>query len=84
MSRIPAPSGNQSEPGTFEICLRGHLDSRWAARLGVPSLIHASDGTTILRGIVEDQAVVHGLLQRVRDLGLPLISVLHIDPDQSK
>ena len=84
MSKTPKAPQNQHEPGTYEICLRGHLDARWAARLGVPDLTHESEGTTILRGIAEDQAVLHGLLQRVRDLGLPLISVLHIDPDQSK
>lgn len=84
MSKIPTQPANRPEPGTFEICIRGHLDSRWAARFGVPSLTHESNGTTILRGIMEDQAVLHGLLQRVRDLSLPLISVTHIDPDPSK
>jgi hypothetical protein len=69
-------------PGTYEIRVRGHLDHRWADRLGVPSLTHESDGTTILRGIADDQAALHGLLQRIRDLGLPLISVIHLDADR--
>jgi hypothetical protein len=81
MSKTPA--GDRHEPGTYEIRLRGHLDARWASRLGVPGLTHESDGTTILRGIVDDQAALHGLLQRIRDLGLPLISVIRFDSDQS-
>lgn len=73
---------DRNEPGTYEIRLRGHLDARWADRLDVPSLSHDSDGTTLMRGIAADQAALHGLLQRIRDLGLPLVSVLHVDPDQ--
>ncbi|MDB5542323.1 MAG: hypothetical protein JWQ89_4050 [Devosia sp.] len=69
--------------GTYEIRLRGHLDHRWADRLGVPEITHESDGTSILRGIADDQSALHGLLQRVRDLGLQLVSVIHFDPDRS-
>lgn len=83
MSEQQAKPADQHEPGTYEIRLRGHLDSRWAARLGVPSLSHEGDGTTVLRGITADQAALHGLLQWIRDLGLPLISVIHIDPGPS-
>lgn len=72
---------DRNEPGTYEIRLRGHLDARWADRLDVPSLSHDSDGTTLMRGIAADQAALHGLLQRIRDLGLPLVSVIHIDSD---
>ena len=46
-------------------------------------LSHASDGTTILSGPVVDQAALHGLLSKVRDLGLPLLSVVHIGPEQA-
>jgi hypothetical protein len=84
MSEGPAGPIDQHESETYEICFRGHLDSRWAARLGVPGLTHESDGTTILRGIVADQAALHGLLQRVRDLGLMLVSVIRIGSDQSR
>ncbi|HZY49374.1 MAG TPA: hypothetical protein VFE64_06310 [Devosia sp.] len=66
---------------TYEIRLRGHLDGRWAERLGISELTQDPDGTTVLSGIAADQAVLHGLLQRIRDLGLPLISVLRIDPN---
>lgn len=67
-------------PETYEIRLRGHLDGRWTEQLGIPSLSHETDGTTVLAGIAADQAALHGLLQRIRDLGLPLISVLRISP----
>jgi hypothetical protein len=46
------------------------------------SLSHESDGTTILQGPLVDQAALHGLLRKVRDVGLPLVSVIHVEPDQ--
>ena len=75
------PPANLPETGTYEIRLRGHLDPRWAARLAVPNLTHEPDGTTTLRGIAGDQAALHGLLQRVRDLGLTLVSVIRVGSD---
>jgi hypothetical protein len=78
MSDPPTTPIEAHEVETYEICLRGRLDVRWAARLDVPSLTHETDGTTILRGIAADQAALHGLLQRVRDLGLTLVSVVRM------
>ena len=78
----PAQPPEQPDPVTYQICVRGHLDTGWAARLSVPSLTHETDGTTIL-GIAADQAALHGLLQRVRDLGLTLVSVIRIDQGAS-
>jgi hypothetical protein len=80
MSDPPNKPTAQHAPGTYEIRLDGHLDARWAARLDVPSLAHEAGGTTILRVIAADQAALHGLLHRIRDLALPLISVVRIDP----
>ena len=74
--------GGQHSAETYEISLRGHLDESWADRLGVPGLTHEADGTTTLSGVSVDQAALHGLLQRIRDLGLPLISVNRIRPDR--
>jgi hypothetical protein len=59
----------------YEIRLTGRLDARWAAWFDGMSLSTESDGTTVLTGPVTDQAALHGLLRRVRDLGLPLVSV---------
>ena len=70
------------EDGTYEIRIRGHLDARWVTTLGVSELTHDTDGTTVLRSNAVDQPALHGLLQRIRDLSLPLLSVVRIDPDQ--
>ncbi len=61
-------------PG-YEVRLAGHLDGHWATWFGGVTLVHEEDGTTTLRGIVADQAELHGLLAKVRDLGATLISV---------
>jgi hypothetical protein len=82
MSRTTQTPGGQHSAETYEIRIGGHLDESWADRLGVPGLTHLADGTTTLSGISADQAALHGLLQRIRDLGLPLISVNRIPPDQ--
>src|SRR5260370_7297789 len=74
-------TGHHHSPGRYEIRLRGHLDSRWAAWFDGLSLTNESDGTTIIYGPVVDQAALYGLLQKVRDLGLPLVSVTPAEPD---
>jgi hypothetical protein len=68
------------EAGRYEIRVKGHLESRWAAWFDGMRLTKESDGTTSIRGPVTDQAALHGLLQRLRDTGLPLISVTQLDP----
>ena len=59
----------------YEIRVDGHLGTRWAAWFDGLSITSDDDGTTVLRGSVVDQAALHGLLQRLRDLGIPLISL---------
>ncbi|GAB3526759.1 hypothetical protein [Arthrobacter monumenti] len=66
----------------YEIRVKGHLDSRWAAWFGGMSLTNEEDGTTTIAGPITDQADLHGLLQKVRDVGLPLVSVIAVAPDQ--
>jgi hypothetical protein len=78
MSDIPA--GHHDSPRQYEIRLKGHLDARWAAWFDGLTLTRDSDGTTIIGGLVADQAALHGLLQKTRDLGLPLISVNYVEP----
>ena len=74
------PAGRRQDPGRYEIRVKGHLDNRWAAWFEGMTLTRSSDGTTIIHGPVADQAALHGLLQKTRDLGLPLISVNHVAP----
>ena len=76
--------GNGREAGRYEIRLKGHLDTRWAAWFDGLSLIHASDGITIIHGPIADQAALHGLLQKVRDTGLPLVSVTCVERDPAE
>ena len=66
-----------AEPGAgiYEIRLAGHLGARWAVWFDGLTVSHEGDGITVIRGPVADQAALHGFLQRVRDLGLPLVSV---------
>ena len=62
----------------YEIRIKGHLATRWAAWLD-GEVLHVDDGTTLVRAQVPDQAALHGLLNKLRDLGLPLISVAQAD-----
>lgn len=74
--------GQPHEVGQYEIRLKGHLAGRWAAWFDALTLSRESDGTTLIAGLVVDQAALHGLLQKVRDTGLPLVSVTRVEPDQ--
>ena len=82
MSDSPASSDAPRELGQYEIRLKGRLEPRWAAWFDGLNLTQESDGTTVIRGSVIDQAALHGLLTKVRDLGLPLIAVTQVDPKQ--
>jgi hypothetical protein len=68
--------------GRYEIRVKGRLDSRWADWFDGLSLTNESDGTTVIHGPVIDQAALHGLLRKLRDLNLPLISVTRVEADQ--
>jgi hypothetical protein len=75
-------TGDQADAGRYEIRVRGRLDSRWTAWFDGMSLTSDSDGTTVIHGPVVDQAALRGLLRKLRDVGLPLVSVTHVGPDQ--
>jgi hypothetical protein len=64
-----------TEARTYEIRIQGHLASRWSAWFDGMEITAADDGSTLIRGQVADQAALHGLIQKVRDLGLPLLSI---------
>jgi hypothetical protein len=72
MTERVAPSNGGSG---YEVRIQGYLDEHWSSWFGGLTLSHESDGTTTLRGLVPDQAALHALLAKVRDLGISLISV---------
>ncbi|HEX8598564.1 MAG TPA: hypothetical protein VF952_08620 [Chloroflexia bacterium] len=79
MSETDTVPEDHYQPGSYEIRIKGHLDNRWAARFEGMTLTLADNGDTLLTGLVVDQAALHGLLRRVRDLGMPLISVISVE-----
>ncbi|MGZ4692165.1 MAG: hypothetical protein ACXWCM_01120 [Acidimicrobiales bacterium] len=74
------PTGLACTP-QYEIRVRGHLESRWTAWFDGLNLTTADEGVTVIRGPVVDQAALHGLLQKLRDIGIPLVSVTQLPPD---
>lgn len=64
---------------SYEIQIKGHLDSEWTEWFAGFTLTHQPDGTTLLRGVVSDQPALHGLLLRVNQLGLPLVRVEQVN-----
>ena len=66
---------NASQPEVFQIRIKGHLGPQWADWFGGLSIMLEDNGETVLTGPVGDQAALHGMLKKVRDLGMPLVSV---------
>ena len=75
---------NGSERIIYKITLKGHLNESWTDWFDGMTFTHQDDGTTTLTGVIIDQSALHGLLKRVRDLGLPLISVNQVDPEETE
>ena len=72
-------------PSVYQLRVEGHLDQHWSHWFGDLTLTHKADGTTGLTGVISDQAELHGLLTKIRDLGMTLISVEVIDaPDSAQ
>jgi len=67
----------------YQIRLKGHLGSQWTDWFGGLAITLEEDGDTLLTGPVIDQAALHGLLRKVRDLGMPLVSVCRVQPDET-
>jgi hypothetical protein len=83
MSETDALPADHYEPELYEIRLKGHLAERWAYWFEGLTITLEDNGDTLLTGPVIDQAALHGLLKKVRDLGLPLISVISIESEQT-
>ena len=75
------PTPNQTV--IYQIRLKGHLDSQWTDWFEGLTITLEEDGDTLLTGPVVDQAALHGLLKKVRDLGMPLVSVSPLEPGQA-
>ena len=67
-------------PMVYQIRIKGHLGPRWADWFGGVTIALEDNGDTLLTCLVEDQAALHGLLRKVRDLGMPLLSAIRVEP----
>jgi hypothetical protein len=74
-------AGDHASIPQYEFRVKGHLGSRWVAWFDGLNLTDEDDGTTVIRGPVVDQAALHGVLQKLRDVGLPLVSITEVLPD---
>ena len=83
MSETTASRKDHCEPQLYEIRIKGHLDDRWTEWFEGLTITLEENGDTLLTGPVVDQAALHGLLKKVRDLGLPLVSVSPVEPSPS-
>ena len=83
MSETHALPECHDDSGLYEIRLKGHLDNRWADWFEGLTITLEDQGDTLLTGLVVDQAALHGLLKKVRDLGMPLVSVSPLEHGQA-
>ena len=83
MSENHLPTEDPYQPGIYEIRVQGQLDAEWATWFDGLAIQLGENGDTILTGPVVDQAALHGLLKKVRDLGMPLLSVNRLDPGRA-
>ena len=83
MSNTDASAEDHYEPVLYEIRIKGHLADRWVHWFGGLTITLEENGDTLLTGPVVDQSALHGLLRKVRDLGLPLLSVSVPEPGRN-
>jgi len=84
MSQPHCPAENHHPLEQYEIRIKGHLDHRWSHWFEGLAIALKDNGETLLSGPVVDQAALYGLLIKVRDLGLPLVSVIRIQPEPTE
>jgi hypothetical protein len=81
---MPNNLSSETDPGqptAYQIRIKGHLDHQWTDWFGGLTITLEENGDTLLTGPVVDQAALHGLLRKVRDLGAPLVSVIRVKPE---
>ena len=84
MSNKLNPKTDPGQPMVYQIRIEGHLGHQWTDWFGGVTITLEDNGETLLSGPVVDQAALHGLLKKVRDLGMPLLSVMRVQPDQAE
>jgi hypothetical protein len=84
MSNELNQKADPDQPMVYQIRIKGHLDRGWTEWFGDLTVTLEDDGETLLTGPVADQAALHGLLKKVRDLGMPLVSVIRVKPGQAE
>jgi len=75
MDNTPQPQAESPQPALYKIRIKGHLDSQWTDWFEGLTITLEENGETLITGPVIDQAALHGLLKKIRDLGMPLVSV---------
>ena len=83
MSNELEPKTNSDQPVVYQIRIKGYLGRQWTDWFEGLTITLEEDGNTLLTGPVIDQAALHGLLKKVRDLGMPLVSVSPVEPGPS-
>ena len=83
MSNESNSSNEKAESLIYQIRIKGHLDRKWADWFSGLSITSLENGETLLTGPVLDQAALHGLIRKVRDVSLPLVAVIRIEPEQA-
>jgi hypothetical protein len=83
MSHELNPKTDPGQPAIYQIRIKGQLDPQWTDWFAGLTITPEKDGDTLLTGPVIDQAALHGLLKKVRDLGMPLVSVSPVEPGTS-
>jgi hypothetical protein len=83
MTIIRNQKTNPSQPVAYQIRIKGHLGREWTDWFDGLTITLEEDGNTLLTGPVIDQAALHGVLKKVRDLGMPLVSVCPLEPGQA-
>lgn len=83
MSNKPNPKTDPGQAMVYQIRFKGHLNQQWSDWFAGLTITLEDNGETLLTGPVIDQAALHGLLKKVRDLGMPLLSVIRVRPGQA-